>query len=69
MKEKQKSSLEVFESAPVGQAVMKNTIPAMIAMLMVLVYNLADTFFIGNGRGCGSFSGCTSDSKLYITWI
>ena len=47
MKEKQKSSLEVFESAPIGQAVMKNTIPAMIAMLMVLIYNLADTFFIG----------------------
>lgn len=47
MKEKQKSSLEVFESAPIGQAVMKNTIPAMVAMLMVLIYNLADTFFIG----------------------
>lgn len=50
MKEKQKSSLEVFESAPVGQAVMKNTVPAMVAMLMVLVYNLADTFFIGQTK-------------------
>lgn len=50
MKEKQKSSLEVFESAPVGQAVMKNTIPAMVAMMMVLVYNLADTFFIGQTK-------------------
>ena len=50
MEEKQKSSLEVFESAPVGQAVMKNTIPAMVAMMMVLVYNLADTFFIGQTK-------------------
>ena len=50
MKEKQKSPLEVFESAPVGQAVMKNTIPAMVAMMMVLVYNLADTFFIGQTK-------------------
>ena len=50
MKEKQKSSLEVFESAPVGQAVMKNTVPAMVAMMMVLVYNLADTFFIGQTK-------------------
>ena len=50
MKEKQKNSLEVFESAPVGQAVMKNTVPAMVAMLMVLVYNLADTFFIGQTK-------------------
>ena len=50
MKEKPKSPLEVFESAPVGQAVMKNTIPAMVAMMMVLVYNLADTFFIGQTK-------------------
>ena len=47
MKEKQKDSLEIFERAPIGQAVMKNTLPAMAAMLMVLIYNLADTFFIG----------------------
>lgn len=39
--------LEVFHSAPVPKAVLKNTIPAMAAMLMVLIYNLADTFFIG----------------------
>lgn len=40
-------SLEVFSSAPVGKAVIQNAVPAMAAMLMVLVYNLADTFFIG----------------------
>ena len=40
-------SMEVFETMPVGQAVLKNALPAMAAMLMVLVYNLADTFFIG----------------------
>ncbi len=50
MKEKKNDSLEVFESAPIGQAVMKNTIPAMVAMLMVLIYNLADTFFIGQTK-------------------
>ncbi len=39
--------LEVFRSAPVPEAVLKNAVPAMVAMLMVLVYNLADMFFIG----------------------
>ena len=29
---------------------MKNTVPAMIAMLMILIYNLADTFFIGQTK-------------------
>ena len=42
-----KISLDVFEKAPIPQAVLKNAVPAMAAMLMVLIYNLADTFFIG----------------------
>ena len=42
--------LEVFRSSPVPEAVLKTTVPAMIAMLMVLIYNLADTFFIGLTR-------------------
>ena len=39
--------LELFRSGKVSAAVLRNAVPAMIAMLMVLVYNLADTFFIG----------------------
>lgn len=41
------NSMEVFHNSPVSQAVFKNILPAIAAMLMVLVYNLADTFFIG----------------------
>ena len=48
MKQKKETdNLEIFRSAPIWQAVLKNTVPAMMAMLMVLIYNLADTFFIG----------------------
>lgn len=39
-------NLEVFSDAPVPKAVLKNVLPAMAAMVMVLIYNLADTFFI-----------------------
>ena len=39
--------LEAFRTMPVAQAVLQNALPAMAAMLMVLIYNLADTFFIG----------------------
>ncbi len=41
------NAVEIFEKAPVPKAVLKNALPAMAAMLMVLIYNLADTFFIG----------------------
>lgn len=44
---KKENSLSAFDSMPVKKAVLKNAVPAIIAMLMVLVYNLADTFFIG----------------------
>ena len=43
-------SMTVFEKAPIPKAVMKNAITAMAAMLMVLIYNLADTFFISQTR-------------------
>ena len=38
---------EMFANAPIPQAVLKNAVPSMLAMLLVLLYNLADTFFIG----------------------
>jgi Na+-driven multidrug efflux pump len=41
------SNIKAFDSMPVSKAVLKNAFPAILAMLMVLVYNLADTFFIG----------------------
>ncbi len=41
------NATELFEKAPVSQAVLKSALPAMAAMLMMLIYNLADTFFVG----------------------
>jgi len=42
--------MDVFEKVCVPRAVLRNAVPAMAAMLMVLIYNLADTFFIGQTR-------------------
>lgn len=41
---------EIFKNAPIPKAVMFNVIPSIISMIMVLVYNLADTFFIGKAN-------------------
>lgn len=38
---------ELFEDAPVSKAVALMAIPTMISMLVVVIYNMADTFFIG----------------------
>ena len=38
---------ELFESMPVAQAVGTMAIPTVIGQLIILIYNMADTFFIG----------------------
>lgn len=38
---------ELFENESVGKAVAKMAIPTIISMLVVVIYNMADTFFIG----------------------
>ncbi len=43
----QEKTLELFKNAPVPKAVISNAIPSIVSMIMVLLYNLADTFFIG----------------------
>lgn len=37
----------LFEDAPVGRAVISLVIPTVISQLITVVYNMADTFFIG----------------------
>ncbi len=38
---------ELFETAPVHKAVAALAIPSIISQIVSIIYNLADTFFIG----------------------
>lgn len=38
---------ELFTSVPVGRAVISLAVPTVIAQLITVIYNMADTFFIG----------------------
>lgn len=47
------SEKELFETIPVPQAVMTLAIPTVISQVVTMIYNLADTFFIGQlGNPC-----------------
>lgn len=37
----------IFENMPVPQAVLRQVIPAIASQMIVLIYNLADTYFVG----------------------
>ncbi|MBO4405138.1 MAG: MATE family efflux transporter [Alphaproteobacteria bacterium] len=65
----ERDQMEFFHSGKVSTAVLKNAIPAMIAMLMVLIYNVADTFFIGqthNDLQVAAVSICTPVFLLFM---
>ena len=42
-----RESQSIFEDMPVMQAILKLAVPTVIGQLVVLIYNLADTFYIG----------------------
>lgn len=39
--------LDIMEKAPVNKAILQLAIPTMLAMVVLMIYNLTDTFFIG----------------------
>lgn len=48
---------------------MKNALPAMAAMLMVLVYNLADTFFIGQTHNALLVAAVSLATPVYLIFM
>ena len=43
----QSSEKELFEHCPVPKAIFKLALPTVIGQIILVVYNMADTFFIG----------------------
>lgn len=66
---KREKSLDVFSTMPVSQAVIKNAIPAMVAMLMVLIYNLADTFFIGQTHNAYQVAAVSLATPVFLMFM
>lgn len=64
-----KKSLDVFSTMSVPQAVIKNAVPAMVAMLMVLIYNLADTFFIGQTHDAYQVAAVSLATPVFLMFM
>ena len=47
MRKEEKENKRLFEEMPVPKAVMTMAVPTIVAQLIILIYNMADTFFIG----------------------
>ncbi len=53
----------------IAKSVLKNVIPAMIAMLMVLVYNLADMFFVGRTGDPLQVAAVSFAAPLFLIYL
>lgn len=47
MEHRKANSEDVFENMSVGQAVRTMAVPAVVSQLIILIYNMADTFYLG----------------------
>lgn len=65
----EKNSLDMFSSMPVSKAVIKNAIPAMVSMLMALIYNLADTFFVGQTHDALQVAAVSLATPVFLVFM
>lgn len=62
-------SLERYDKMPVSKAVIQNALPAVAAMLMVLIYNLADTFFIGQTHDAYQVAAVSLATPVFLVFM
>lgn len=56
---------ELFEQAPIPRAVAAMAIPTIISMIVAMVYNIADTFFIGQTGNALMVSAVSLTSPIF----
>lgn len=64
-----KKSVDAFREMPVPTLVLRNALPAMLAMIMVLIYNLADTFFIGQTNDALQVAAVSLGTPIFLIFI
>lgn len=65
----QDKTTEIFKNAPVPKAVLSNVIPSIISMIMVLIYNLADTFFIGQTKNAYMVAAVSVATPAFLIFM
>ena len=59
---------ELFESMPIPRAVMKLAIPTVLSSLVMVLYNLADTYFVGMLNNAVENAGVTLAAPLLLAF-
>lgn len=60
---------ELFEHAPVPKAVATMAVPSIITMLVVVIYNMADTFFIGQTNDAMQVAAVSLATPVFMIFM
>jgi len=66
---KTKDNTKVFSEYPVPKAVATLALPSMLGMLINIVYNLADTFFVGQTGDANQVSAVSLSMPLFFLFL
>ncbi len=64
-----KDNKQVFESYSIPKAVATMAVPSMLGMLINIVYNLADTFFVGQTDDSNQVAAVSVSMPLFLIFI
>lgn len=59
----------LFEDAPVAKAVATMAVPTIISMLVVVIYNMADTFFIGQTNDAMQVAAVSLATPVFMVFM
>lgn len=59
----------LFEEAPVPKAVATMAVPTIISMLVVVIYNMADTFFIGKTNDAMQVAAVSLATPIFMVFM
>ena len=69
MRDEYRENVELFERMPVPKAVLTMAVPTVVAQLIILIYNMADTFFIGRANDPYMVAGASLILPIYNVCI
>ena len=61
------SNKELFEDMPVGKAILTMALPTILSQMVTLLYNLADTFFVGHTNNPAQIAALTLSFPIFMS--
>lgn len=59
----------VFQDAPVRTAVIRMAVPTVISSLVLVVYNMADTFFVGQTHDAMQVAAVSLTNPVFVMYM